>query len=48
MEIEETRVQAASPTWFSQRARRETASNVCPIVNEKKSNNLKNKKKKHL
>lgn len=33
MEIEETRVQAASPTWFSQRARRKTASNVGPIVN---------------
>lgn len=31
MEIEET--QAASPTWFSQRARRKTASNVGPIVN---------------
>lgn len=36
MEIEETRVQAASPTWFSQRARRKTASNVGPIVNLKK------------
>lgn len=37
MEIEEeTRVQAASPTWFSQRAGRITASNVGPIVNIKK------------
>lgn len=36
MEIEEeTRVQAASPTWFSQRAGRITAS-IGPIVNFKK------------
>lgn len=37
MEIEkETRVQAASPTWFSQRAGRITASNFGPIVNRKR------------
>lgn len=37
MEIEkETRVQAVSLTWFSQRAGRITASNVGPNVNIKK------------
>lgn len=49
MEIKkETRVQAASPTWFSQRAGRITASNVGPIVNKKKKEITEKFIKKHL